>query len=1175
MADNTDSILKDLESFSRKFNELNLVSQAHARAILSQNIDSESNWPNFRKDLDLRIYYAANYQILEGLNLLNNDEHEKEAKNYLKLGAESLEYLYRYPRIDDSFKLNILIKSIFAYYISSNYAQAYVLTKELEHKEDINSIPILNLLLKIIRKDLLGSRVLTLKLLTSEIFDDEKITYELSKGKIDEEEAISRVLTFSTFKAVSIFLEYIKSGTPQLFDDSRNIITTSLKLAREFNLVDLWWLIYILSYILDEFAERNLWVNLKPFKDSNHSIKRYIKSYLRHKPPIIELWPSQIDSLPLINDNENRSFCLKMPTSAGKTQIAELTILKYLLEKEDENKKCVYVAPFRSLAAQVEKNLQQSLGAIGFSVSEIYGGFDLNPIDDLLIEKSKILVMTPEKFDAIIRYKPEIRKDIGLIVIDEGHIIDPNERGLNFEFFLQRLLNYYKNKDCRFLFISAVLPNAEDFAKWITGSPDQLVESNWRPSRLMLGKLVWNGSSVRIIYTHENNEEFQQECFVPNFIERFNCQELTGIQRTHYPNNAKECLAYSSLLFAKEGTTLVFAGQKREVKPFGKEIVQAIKIYKEKKRIKGEEFDLINPDKREYVEKCKKIIESELGEESYLLDFLNFGFVIHHGGLPHKVRVAIEDLVRSNGVPLIIATSTLAEGVNLPIKTVLVKSIYHGFGIPIDPLKFWNICGRAGRAGKENEGQILFLIDNTENTRTKNNKKRNIDKLINKLNSSKVVSIISKVLFEIVLRWKLTYPHVDVTELCVYLANESNDWILNGFRERNGTPLNNKMINDLMDRLDSQLLSLMEESDIEISPEDLSEILKESLLFIQLDNYNSNIIDKDLVTEMLKSRLNYIYSTYPDPDMRTSFYKLGMKLSDCDKIEENWKELYDLFSISYLWDELPIKEQIDLLTKIAEFLFELSDVIGENELPHQWKKVLELWLKGNNTVEMVENSDIKLFINDPAELREFIEDFFVYRLSWGFNSVLNYFSMFKETELPIICSYFPAIIKNGVIDPNAVCILPYVNQERDKSLKLAAFCPLSYEKPKNTIKWFKNLRKEDLTNENIKSSEIKEILNFKKRFFGSVTIEKSFVFSFDSEKNMIRSLKESEKVLLIHDPRKMFDIRIYTLDGTLIDIKTMDDQFPRWIFEIHIVNSEIRKIYENNGVFRVSILVEM
>src|SRR5205823_5480701 len=98
--------------------------------------------------------------------------------------------------------------------------------------------------------------------------------------------------------------------------------------------------------------------------------------------PVVELWPSQQKALPVIADASRPDFCLKMPTSSGKTRVAELTVLRFLLDHpRDTDAKCIYLAPFRSLAVEVEQTLRRSLGTLGVVVSQIYGGFEFNPAD--------------------------------------------------------------------------------------------------------------------------------------------------------------------------------------------------------------------------------------------------------------------------------------------------------------------------------------------------------------------------------------------------------------------------------------------------------------------------------------------------------------------------------------------------------------------------------------------------------------------------------------------------------------------------------------------------------------------------------------------------------------------------------------------------------------------------
>ena len=118
-------------------------------------------------------------------------------------------------------------------------------------------------------------------------------------------------------------------------------------------------------------------------------IKRYIQSNLIKETPIVNLWPSQIKALQWILRKDKPSFGVHMPTSAGKTKIAELTILKTILDSQNDSAKCIYIAPYRSLAIEIEHALRSGLGPLGIRVSEIYGGFDMSYAEQRLIDETK------------------------------------------------------------------------------------------------------------------------------------------------------------------------------------------------------------------------------------------------------------------------------------------------------------------------------------------------------------------------------------------------------------------------------------------------------------------------------------------------------------------------------------------------------------------------------------------------------------------------------------------------------------------------------------------------------------------------------------------------------------------------------------------------------------------
>jgi len=1179
---NPDATLEKLQSFSKRSEVLKLHAQAHARAILKELNAPEAEWPSFQKDLDIRLYYAAHCQIWKALQLLEVNHHKKQAKESLATGAEALEFLYLDSGSDPIVRDEELLKATLAYYISGHYARSYVLMKEAV--DTLTNLPKrLDLIVAILKKDLKRARLITLEAFNKNAVTDQTITDELGKGNLEDDEAISRILYHSICRAVSFYIEYIKTGESQILERAFHIINDSVAVARDSQFVDWWWWSFCLRFLFEEYSKTSLWSQVQPFVsngDTAEKIKLYIRYGLRETPPIIELWPSQVHAIPMINDADRRHFCLKMPTSAGKTRIAELTILRFFLDTLDNpNRKCVYIAPFRSLAFEIEKTLRKGFASLGFLVSEIYGGFELTPAERTLIQETQILVVTPEKFDALLRYMPELEEDIGLIIIDEGHIVDPNERGLRFEFFLHRLLQRYRDKDCRFLFISAVLPNAQEFTEWITGSPDQLVQSDWRPSRLMLGKLTWNGKRARIDYTHIGRRTFGQDCFVPRFIEVHECRGLPGVgmRRLPFPKNAQEAFALTALLFAQEGTTLVFVPQQRMAEPFGKTLLEALKIQKSLAQASDKDFEIPFPLETEDVrQRCKQIIESEMGIDSPLLNFLNNGFLIHHGGLPQRVRVAIEDLVRADGIRLIVATTTLAQGVNLPIKTVLVRGLQHGYRSLVNPLSFWNICGRAGRAGKENEGQILFCIDQTVPSGQRRRYEQAMHRVLDTLEQATVISATRLLLGLIVEKWRETHPQVDVSELCIYLANNSYDWVSERSREK---------IRDWIDILDGHLLALSEEFDIDpATPDRLQEILERSLLFIQLRNDPTAQISTDLATEILRSRIRYIRSRHPQPTIRRRLYKLGMALSDCETIETHSEELYALFNEASSWNDWSEQKRFGLLLRVSQFVLELKE-IRPKKVPEQWLRILFLWLKGISTIEMVKDNEIKSFISDPTELCQFLEDICGYRLPWGVNSILSYLTMFaeeREESLPPICSYFSGMYKYGVNNAIAVCLLPYLDRTRDLALIVANICPHSSEHPEKVVRWFKNLTEKDLNDSGIEDAIAKRIVcvrdsllifGLEKRGYGRIDTVKFISKHVET----IKELNVGDKVLVVPCLElSTKHYQIFSLDGKKIGIpQKLDKPLPQWWTELHLVDSTITDIQEQeHGRYLLSIRLE-
>ena len=238
-----------------------------------------------------------------------------------------------------------------------------------------------------------------------------------------------------------------------------------------------------------------------------------------------------------------------------------------------------------------------------------------------------------------------------------------------------------------------------EFATWIAGDSGHVIQSDWRPSRQILGELRWNGSVASIYYTHSGLEPLAHECFVSSFIQQLDKGQLRGTgRRTPFPYNMQEVLADAALRFAQQDMTLVFVPQRRWVEPFGCRLMKAIQLRDALARRNGGQFNLpVSAEGQALLKECIAVAEETVGSGAKVTQFLRAGFVVHHAGIPQKLRLKLEQLVRQQAVKLVVATTTLAQGVNFPIRTVLVQGLHLGKDESLTQLDFWNICGRAGR----------------------------------------------------------------------------------------------------------------------------------------------------------------------------------------------------------------------------------------------------------------------------------------------------------------------------------------------------------------------------------------------------------------------------------------------------------------------------------------------
>ncbi|AGK62027.1 Superfamily II helicase [Archaeoglobus sulfaticallidus PM70-1] len=370
---------------------------------------------------------------------------------------------------------------------------------------------------------------------------------------------------------------------------------------------------------------------------------------------IRELFPPQKEVIEL-GLFSRKNFVISIPTASGKTLIAELAMVREIME----GGKCLYIVPLRALASEKfeEFSIWEKIGIkTGYSVG------DYESKDEWLGE-CDIIITTSEKADSFLRNSASWIKKISCIVVDEIHLIDSFKRGPVLEILIAKMRKI--NPDIRIIGLSATIPNSEEIAGWLDA---ELYTSEWRPTELYEG-----------VYLRNRLELFHNgECRVKRID--------GGLDAL-----IAECLEDG-------GQVLVFDSTRRNAES------TAVKISKITKKFVGDEVDEI----------ANAVLEENDGDMSKKLsECIKKGSAFHHAGLLNSQRKTVEDAFKSNLIKVLVATPTLSAGVNLPARRVIIKS-YHRFepnlgNVPIKVLEYKQMAGRAGRPGLDPVGEAIVIV---------------------------------------------------------------------------------------------------------------------------------------------------------------------------------------------------------------------------------------------------------------------------------------------------------------------------------------------------------------------------------------------------------------------------------------------------------------------------------
>lgn len=413
---------------------------------------------------------------------------------------------------------------------------------------------------------------------------------------------------------------------------------------------------------------------------------------------IKELWPAQ-HLLGKADVLKGESAIVQMPTSAGKTKATELILRSAFLAERVSL--AIIIAPFRALCHEIKNSLVEAFHNEPTKVDELSDALQTDFEIAELLGHQQILVVTPEKLLYVLRHAPELAAHIGLLVFDEGHQFDSGTRGITYELLLTSLRSMIPAGTQKVL-ISAVISNAEAVGEWLNGEPNVVEGTTLIPTFRSVGFASWLDQLGRIEYVDSRDAE-QSEFFVPRVIERFNLGRRGREQKDrHFPerDDGQAIALYLGIKLAPNGSIAIFCGKKSTATSICEKAVEFID--------RGIPLPLPQEfsDRRE-VERLHYLHVANLGTDASASMSAEHGIFSHHGNTPHGIRLSVEHAMRENLVRFVVCTSTLAQGVNLPIRYLIVTSVYQGME-RIKVRDFHNLIGRAGRAGMHTEGSILF-----------------------------------------------------------------------------------------------------------------------------------------------------------------------------------------------------------------------------------------------------------------------------------------------------------------------------------------------------------------------------------------------------------------------------------------------------------------------------------
>lgn len=439
----------------------------------------------------------------------------------------------------------------------------------------------------------------------------------------------------------------------------------------------------------------------------NSRVTKFVREVTKQQA-MFELLPPQRAALQAqgLLDQAATAVVVDMPTSGGKTLLAQFRMLQALNQFDAEGGWVAYVAPTRALTSQITRRLRRDFEPIGVRVEQLTGAVEIDAFEEDLLTKASetslfdVLVATPEKLQLIIRNK-KVSRPLALVVMDEAHNIEDETRGLRIELLLAAI-----KRECssaNFLLLMPYVEKAENLARWLAqdvnaGRAISFGTTPWKPNERLVGmfkaepddsvRAGWH-LTYRTLTTTRQAIHLQGQHRVGN-VKPLNIPKSKVLNNGRQEGLALQAVAMATVLSGR-GTSIAVANSIPSVWTMAREASKVLPLL---------------PTVPNQIQLVQNFLRTEISSNFELIGLLSHGIGVHHAGLSDEVRALIEWLAEEGCLAMLCATNTIAQGINFPVSSVFLASRHLPYGKEIPPRDFWNLAGRAGRIGHDSVGVV-------------------------------------------------------------------------------------------------------------------------------------------------------------------------------------------------------------------------------------------------------------------------------------------------------------------------------------------------------------------------------------------------------------------------------------------------------------------------------------